>query len=125
MRAPRKPALVTAYGLATTAYGASVLIEPRHMLRAARTDRLDHRTARRAARAIGARDVVSGLSILAAGSDAALGRALAARAALDFSDAASFSAATSHAPTRAKILAVTGLWGGLALLLRRHARGRA
>jgi hypothetical protein len=116
-------AATTAFGLATAGYGVAVLRDPGNLLRPAAIagGRHDGKRARLLARAAGARDVASGLAVVAVG----LGhrpdrvrRALTARAVGDLTDVAWTLAIV---PGRRKALAagVAGTWAAIALLIRR------
>ena len=97
----------------TAAYGAYTLGRPDSLMGAAGllTDDLaqSHRR-RRMARAIGARDLVSGVSMVLAPLGAPLRAAIVARVACDLGDAVGFGI-TVPRRSRVKVVAVAGGWG--------------
>ncbi|HET9861545.1 MAG TPA: hypothetical protein VFQ19_17355 [Nocardioidaceae bacterium] len=101
--------LPRALGGLTAAYGGYTLVRPQSLVRQLHTDRPE--TARKAGRAIGVRDLVSGLGMLAAPSGTALNAAIAARVAADTSDAVLLPRFTSERDRRNLIRAVALGWG--------------
>jgi hypothetical protein len=99
-------------GALTAAYGAYTLLRPQSLLRAAGLERTTEpsRSGRTLARVIGARDVLSGLAMVAAPPGPLLRAAVLARVASDSADVVGFGTAVpdSH---RAKVVAVAGGWG--------------
>jgi hypothetical protein len=102
-------------GCLTAAYGAYTLMRPQSLVRAAglqQVDRPESPFVGTVARAIGARDLVSGTAMVLASPGRPLQLALAARVACDLGDAIGFGLA---APPRSKlkVMAVAIGWGVL------------
>lgn len=114
-------------GALTMTYGAYTFLRPASLLRAAGLESAaDGGTSSGQAlgRLVGARDVLSGLTMVATPTGAALRSAVVARVACDLSDVIGIGGATSGR-SRVKVLAVSGLWGAVcasSLLATRGAR---
>lgn len=113
-----------ALGLATAAYGASVLLRPALFLRptglAAGEPGMALATT---ARAVAGRDLVSGLVMACAPAGSGLRTAIAIRVGCDASDTVLFSAML-RGPERTKSVAVAAGWGILCGLSALAARSR-
>ena len=114
--------LTTVLGAATAAYGAAVLVQPRVMT--SPLDLEDAPATRALTRAVGARDVVSGLAVALAPPGWPRRVALLARIAADTGDAVVLGGSLFDPGARAKAAAGAGGWGlvnavALALDLRR------
>jgi hypothetical protein len=99
----------------TAAYGAYTLVRPQSLVRAVGLQRVDQPESAfvgKVARAIGARDLVSGAAMVLASPGRPLQLALAARVVCDLGDAIGFGLA---APPRSKIkvVAIAIGWGAL------------
>ncbi len=101
--------LPRALGVLTAAYGTYALLRPTSVARQLHTDR--PRTAVRASRAIGVRDVLSGAAMVAAPAGAMLNTAVAARVAADTSDALFLSRLSADPARRNLVRAVALGWG--------------
>lgn len=118
-RAPR------VLGLLTLGYGAFTLARPRSLVRAAdlepRGAQLS-RSGRALGGVVGARDLLSGASMVLAPAGGPLRAAVLARVACDLSDAAAFGGAVPPR-SRAKVVAVAAGWGILCATSLRGAGG--
>lgn len=114
-------------GALTAAYGAGLLVSPKQLLAQpcdlTEGDGSVSAPVATLSRAIGARDVISGLLMCAAPRGNALRAAIAVRAASDLADAAVLGVSLPNAQARAKAAAVAGSWGGLCALSARGAGG--
>lgn len=99
-------------GVLTLSYGLFTAWKPSSLLKVAQLEPRGEpsRSGRALASVIGARDTLSGLSMLLAPVGAPLQAAVAARVALDLSDVLAFGA-TVPPRTRLKVVAVAGGWG--------------
>jgi hypothetical protein len=99
-------------GALTLAYGAAVAVRPRLLTRPAglETETQPSPRARRTARTIGIRDVVSGASMLLAPAGPALQRAVAARVACDVGDVVGFGIGSPGARNKAKAVGAAAGW---------------
>jgi hypothetical protein len=100
-------------GALTAAYGAYTLMRPHSLVRAAGLepgDRPISQSGRRLGRGIGARDLVSGVSMLLAPQGAPLRAAVTGRVACDLADTIGFGLAVPRR-YRTKVIAVAGGWG--------------
>lgn len=107
--------LPRALGAATAAYGTAVAVKPELLARPTGLTE-DGRTPPGTVvlcRAVGVRDLISGVSIAAARSTPGLRGALAARVAADVGDAAVLGAALPDRDARTKAAAVALSWGTL------------
>ena len=104
------------YGAATAAYGAMLIAQPKRLLdpmQAADTDRM-----RDVAKAIGARDLISGAWLVLADGRRERRQAIAARVLCDAGDV--FALANVAAPEkRGLVRGVAAAWAGVALLALR------
>ena len=75
-------------------------------------------------RAVGVRDVASGLVLAAAPSGAALRAAVVVRVVSDFGDAVVFGIALPDAATKAKVAGFAAAWGALCAYSGRHTGWR-
>jgi hypothetical protein len=99
-------------GLLTAAYGAYTLARPESLPRTVGLDRGERdgaATGRALGRLVGARDLVSGASMVLLPPGPALRTAIAARVACDASDAVAFGS-TAPSDRRALVLGVTTGW---------------
>jgi hypothetical protein len=124
----RSQVAAAAFGLATAGYGVAVLRDPGALLRptAIAGGAHDGRRARLFARAAGARDLASGLALVAAGVSGRpdrLRKALTARALGDLTDVA-WALAMAPAPRKALVAGVAGASAATALLIRRSLAAR-
>jgi hypothetical protein len=111
-------------GLATAAYGASVLLRPALFLRPTGLDTGEPGMAlATTARAVAGRDLVSGLVMAFAPAGSGLRTAIAIRVGCDASDTVLFSAML-RGPERTKSVAVAAGWGILCGLSALAARSR-
>ena len=101
----RRP--VQVMGALTAAYGIALIVRPEVLIGPVKIADFD--TGARVARALGVRDVVSGLAMVVAPPGPLLAVAVAARVASDLSDAASFQGLAPDTQTRRNVaLAATG-----------------
>ncbi len=107
------PSLTSLVGAATTAFSAALVVAPGVLIGPARlVDTADTRTL---VRALGARDTLSGLAMMAAPPGRARRLAATARALCDWTDAVVFPPALSGRGTRGLVAASAWAWGALAL----------
>jgi len=99
-------------GALTLAYGAAVAARPQVLTRPAGLESASRtsRRARRVARAVGMRDVVSGAAMLLAPAGPPLQRAVAVRVACDLGDVAGFGLASPGARNKAKAVGAAAGW---------------
>jgi hypothetical protein len=99
-------------GALTLAYGAAVATRPQVLTRPAGLETASRTSprARRVARAIGMRDVVSGATMLLAPAGRPLQRAVAARVVCDLGDVAGFGLASPGARNKAKAVGAAAGW---------------
>lgn len=123
----RKAATITAlrtatrvYGALTTAYGLYALGRPQHL---SRQLGVNPQTASRLGRALGLRDLASGLAIALAPTPDAVRGGLVARTTFDSLDAVGFGVLAPTADGGRKAAGVAAVWGALgAALLLAHGR---
>lgn len=104
-----------ALGALTAAYGLYTFARPQSLIRATElTEKLGPASeqGRWIGRLIGARDILSGLALIAAPQGRALQAAVAARVGADLADTAGFGA-TVPGHARAKVVAVTTGWAAI------------
>ena len=104
-------------------YGAYTLIRPQSLTRAAGLEPRNGpaaRGARLVATAIGARDLVSGISMMLVPTGPPLRAAVAARVACDLGDAVGFGVAVPPR-FRLKVISIAGGWGALCATALRAA----
>ena len=107
------PSLTSLVGAATTAFSAALVVAPAVLIGPARlVDTADTRTL---VRALGARDVLSGLAMMAAPPGRARRLAATARALCDWTDAIAFPPALSGRGRRGLVAGSAWAWGALAL----------
>ena len=108
----RSAMLPRVLGALTAAYGAYTLVRPQSLARAAGLlqDRPASPATRNLGWAIGARDLVSGASMVLAPPGAPLRAAVVARVACDAGDAIGFGLAVPRS-SRVKVIAVAAGWG--------------
>lgn len=104
----------------TLGYGAYALARPEHLHRQAD---LDPDQAVVAGRIVGARDVLSGLAIVAADTPDRRRGALFTRAAFDVADVAIFAAMSRSRGGRVRALTAAGTWATIATLLATRQPG--
>ena len=107
------PPLTALVGVATTAFSAALVVAPRVLVGPARL--VDTADTRALVRALGARDVVTGLALVAAPAGRARRLATAARVLCDWTDAVVFPAALAGRGTGSLVAASAWAWGALAL----------
>lgn len=114
-------------GLATAGYAASVIAQPRILLRPSGIDTADEPSAAAAtlARAVGGRDLVTGLAMALAPTPAGMRTAIAARVGCDAADVALFAAVLRGRPEQTKAIAVAAGWGALCALSSLAVRGKS
>ncbi|MFE7141035.1 DUF4267 domain-containing protein [Streptomyces sp. NPDC057644] len=103
-------------GAATAAYGVGILVRPQLMARPCGLDDEDGSVPAPTAlliRAVGVRDLASGLAMLAAKEGSALRAATVCRVASDLGDAVLFGTQLPDPAARRKAAAVAGGWGVL------------
>jgi hypothetical protein len=107
-----------ALGLVTAAYGAAIIARPALLLRPSGLldDGEPSLSQATVVRALGARDLVSGLAMVTARTPSALRTALAVRVASDLGDTVVLGAALRGRPERAKAVGVAVGWGALCAL---------
>jgi hypothetical protein len=101
-------------GLATAGYGAAILVRPRLMTGPCELS--DDAASRVLTRAVGSRDMLSGLAMLLAGSPSTLRLAIAVRVGSDLGDAVVFGACLPTVTARRKAAAVASAWAALCAL---------
>ncbi len=107
------PSLTSLVGAATAAFSAALVVAPGVLIGPARlADTADTRTL---VRALGARDTVSGLALMAAPPGRARRLATTARVLCDWTDALVFSPTLAGRGTRGLVTASAWGWGALAL----------
>lgn len=107
------PSSTSLVGVATTAFGAALVVAPGVLIRPARlADTADTRTL---VRALGARDAVMGLALTAAPAGRARRLATAARVLCDWTDAVVFPRALAGRGTGGAVAAAAWGWGALAV----------
>lgn len=107
------PSLTSLVGAATAAFSAALVVAPGVLIGPARlTDTPDTRAL---VRALGARDTVTGLALVAAPAGRARRLATAARVLCDWTDAAVFPAAVAGRGTGRLVAVSAWGWGALAL----------
>ena len=107
------PSLTSLVGAATTAFSAALVVAPRVLIRPARlVDMADTRTL---VRALGVRDTVTGLALVAAPPGRARRLATAARVLCDWTDAVVFAPTLSGRGTGGLVAGSAWAWGALAL----------
>jgi hypothetical protein len=108
------PSLTAVVGAATTAFSVALVAAPRILIRPCGL--ADTRDTRALTRALGVRDTVLGLAMVAAPAGRARRQATAARVVADWGDAAAFGSGLAGRPTRGPVAASAAAWGALALL---------
>lgn len=114
-------------GALTAAFGAVVLVEPKLLAGPCELTDTDGSVAAPVAtlsRAVGARDLVSGLLMCAAPRGNALRGAIAVRVASDLADGAVFGMGLPNPRARAKAAGIAGCWAALCALSARGARAK-
>ena len=107
------PSLTSVVGAATAAFSAALVVAPRVLIGPARlVDTADTRTL---VRALGARDTVTGLALMAAPAGRARRLATAARVLCDWTDAVVFPRALAGRGTGGLVAGAAWAWGALAL----------
>ncbi|MGN5238833.1 MULTISPECIES: hypothetical protein [unclassified Rhodococcus (in: high G+C Gram-positive bacteria)] len=109
------PAYPRIVGLLTAAYGAYTALRPASLVHAAELEARgsgETRTGRALGIALGARDVLSGLSMMLATPGAPLRSAVAARVAFDLGDVVAFGIA-SPPSAKAKVMGVAAGWAAV------------
>ena len=101
-------------GLATAGYGAAILVRPRLMTGPCELP--DDAASRVLTRAVGSRDLLSGLAMLLAGSPSTLRLAIAVRVGADVGDAVLLGMFLPNVTARRKAAAVASVWGALCAL---------
>ena len=109
------PSLTSLVGTATAGFGVAVFAVPTVLIRVCGL--VDSPDARALTRALGTRDAVIGLAMVAAPPGRARRRAVAARAITDWCDAAAFGAALAGRSTRGWVAGGAAAWGVLSLLV--------
>ena len=102
-------------GLATAAYGAAIIAKPGLMLKPIGMPQ-DDAGLQTFTRAVGVRDLASGLAMAVAPTRKAMRLAIGVRVASDIGDLAVLGTATAGKPEQKKIVAVAGGWGLLCAL---------
>ncbi len=111
-------------GALTAAYATAVLVAPKLLAQPCELTDADGTVSSPVStlsRAIGARDLLSGLIVSVAPRGNALRAAIAVRAACDLADAAVLGVSLPNAQVRTKAAAVAGGWGVLCALSARSA----
>jgi hypothetical protein len=108
------PSYTRLLGAATAGYSVALLVRPQVLLKPVGLP--DTAEGRLLARSMGARDAVSGITMMLAPAGATRRAAVAARAAADWADGASFGAALAGQPTRRKAVGWAAAWGTLCAL---------
>ena len=107
------PSLTSLAGAATATFSAALVLAPRVLIGPARlVDTADTRTL---VRALGARDTVTGLALMAAPAGRARRLATAARMLCDWTDAVVFPQALAGRGTGGPVAVLAWGWGALAL----------
>ncbi|MBJ7608751.1 MAG: DUF4267 domain-containing protein [Candidatus Dormibacteraeota bacterium] len=104
-------------GAGTAAYGLSLLVRPSSLAKQCGLDNPDDPSTRLLAITFGARDLVSGISILRVHDRSSLRLALTLRGLFDLGDAAACAALLTDSGARMRVCGVAGLWGALSLTL--------
>jgi hypothetical protein len=107
------PPLTSLVGAATAAFSAALVVAPRVLIGPARL--ADTADTRSLVRALGARDTVTGLALMAAPTGRTRRLATAARVACDWTDAVVFPRALAGRGTGRLVAASAWAWGALAL----------
>lgn len=112
-------------GAATAAYGAAIIVKPSLLLKPTGLSQEDQPSSALATlvRTVGARDVASGLAMVAAPDARSLRVAIAVRCASDLGDASLLGYALRGKQEQAKTVAVAGLWGLLCAASALTTRG--
>ncbi len=107
------PSLTSVVGAATATFSAALVVAPQVLIAPARlTDTADTRSL---VRALGVRDVVTGLALMAAPAGRARRTATAARVVCDWTDAVVFPRALAGRGTGGLVAGSAWGWGALAL----------
>ena len=117
-------AAIRIFGALTAAYGVSALVTPRPLTKHGELGDPDDppASAKLLSTTFGVRDLVSGLTIVAAPAGRPLQAALAARVAFDAGDAAGFALLAPTRRARVKIGLVAGAWAAVGALALTAAR---
>lgn len=119
--------LPRALGVLTAAYSAAIIVSPKLLAKPCKLTRADGAVppgVSTVIRAVGVRDVASGLVLAAAPSGAALRAAVVVRVVSDFGDAVVFGIALPDAATKAKVAGFAAAWGALCAYSGRHTGWR-
>ena len=111
-------------GVLTAAYSTALIVSPRILAKPCKLTRADGGVPPDVAtviRAIGVRDVASGLLLALAPRGVALRGAVAVRVVSDLGDAAVFGFALPDPATKAKVAGVAAAWGLLCAYSGRHS----
>jgi len=107
------PSFTSLVGAATATFSSALVVAPQVLIGPARlVDTADTRTL---VRARGARDIVTGLALMAAPAGRARRLATAARVLCDWTDAVVFPSALAGRGTRGLVAGSAWAWGALAL----------
>ncbi|RZL24871.1 MULTISPECIES: hypothetical protein [Rhodococcus] len=121
---PTARLLPQALGVLTAAYSAALVLSPRILAKPCKLTKADGSIAPEVAtviRAVGARDVASGLLLAMAPYGPARRGAVAFRAAADLGDAAIFGSTLPGTATRLKVAGFAATWGLLCAYSGRYA----
>jgi hypothetical protein len=121
---PTARLLPQALGVLTAVYSSAVVLSPRILAKPCKLTRADGSVAPEVAtviRAVGARDVASGLLLATAPYGPARRGAVALRAAADFGDATVFGLTLPGAATKLKVAGFAAAWGVLCAYSGRYA----
>lgn len=122
------PLLTRLLGVATAGYGVAVLLRPEILAKPCELLAADGSVpapTAALARAVGVRDLVSGVSLVCAPDGRALWTTVLLRASADFADAVLFGTGFPDRRTGVRAAVGAGAWGVLCLLSTRIGRRRA